>query len=91
MKNLKITMVKFYQGVNIDQQSNMNSAKVISERSVQEKKLVKIEKSDIGVLITTEDVNGRVGYTEVPFNNLAYINYEAGQAEAEQTAKSKAK
>lgn len=77
MKDLKITFVKFYQGVNLASVSNQTSARVIEERSTNERFTVTIEKSAIGVLLThTENSTGTKHYTEVPFNNLAYINYE---------------
>lgn len=91
MSQLKIRMVKFYQGVNIDMKTNMNSMSVVEKRDVQNKQLVSIEKTAIGVLIKTEDVTGRIGYTEIPFNNLAYINYEPGQVEESGTTKPKTK
>ena len=77
MKDLKITFVKFYQGVTVDNQSNQTSSKVVSERTVQDKNLVSIEKTEDGVLVTTEEVSGRKSYTEIPYNNLAYIKFEA--------------
>lgn len=85
MKNLKITFVKFYQGVMVNNTSNQTSAKVIEKVSVQEKNLVSIEKSEDGVLITTTEISGRKSYTEIPYNNLAYINYEALETAAPET------
>ena len=74
-KGLQITFVKFYQGVTVDNQSNQTSSRVISERTVQDKNLVTIEKTVDGVLITTEEISGRRSFTEIPYNNLAYIKY----------------
>ena len=75
-KNLKITMVKFYQGVMVHDTNNQVSSKVVTERTTTNRNLVSIEKTNDGVMIITTDYNERTSYTEVPYNNLAYINYE---------------
>ena len=91
MKDLKIVFVKFYQGVMVNNTSNQTSARVISERSVQDRNLVSIEKSANGVMLVTEEVSGRKSYTEIPYNNLAYINYEAEEKANETKAQPKNK
>lgn len=77
----KITFVKFYQGVNIAQVSNVSSQMAVDEITAQHSKKVKLEKGSIGIVITTEDREGKVVVTEVPYNNVAYINYEAKTSE----------
>lgn len=91
MKDLRITFVKFYQGVMLHNTSNQTSAKVVTERSVQDKNLVSIEKSDDGVMVVTEEISGRKSYTEIPYNNLAYINFEATETKANESKAAKAK
>lgn len=81
----KIIFVKFYQGVNIAQVSNVSSQTAVTERSAQFPSLVKLEKGDTGIIITTNDRNNVTTVTEVPYNNVAYINYEPKQEATEAT------
>lgn len=73
---MKITFVKFYQGVQVHNTSNQTSSAVVTERTSQNRNLVAITKTNEGVWITTTEHNGKKSHTEIPYNNVAYINYE---------------
>lgn len=74
--NLRIKMVKFYQGVQVAGTSNQTSSRVVRTKTAQEPRLVSIEHAEKGVMIITELVDGNSEYTLVPYNNIAYVNHE---------------
>lgn len=84
----KISFVKFYQAVQIDSQNGLVSIKPIDKISATSLKTVKVERSDLSVIVTTCDQVGRTSVAEIPFNNVAYINYEPTHEDSEQKAKS---
>lgn len=86
MKDLKIVQVKYYQGVMLNNKSGCTSSQVVTVRTTTNKDLVSIEKTEKGVLVITDSVGTGKSYTEVPFNNVAYINYEAPAAALETKA-----
>ena len=87
LSDQEILQVKFYQAVRVDDQSGLTSLKTVKVPTTQTPKLVKIERGDFSILITTDD-KGRISYTEIPFNNVAYIIYEK-TPEASKVAKAK--
>lgn len=76
----KITMVKFYQGVMLSNSSNITSISANPVKTVQVPKVITIEKTSTGIMITSND-SLTIAQTEVPFNNVAYINYESQPVE----------
>lgn len=76
----KILMVKFYQGVMLSNSSNITSVTANPVKSVQIPKVITIEKTTTGIMITTNDTK-TLTQTEVPYNNVAYINYESESVE----------
>lgn len=76
----KIQMVKFYQGIMLGFASNVTSISANAVKTVQVPKVITIEKTAIGVMVTTNDTK-TLTLTEIPFNNVQYISYESQEVE----------
>lgn len=76
LENCEIIRVKFYQAVKLGNVSVVTSVDSNEVVSVQKPKIVTIERGEFSVLITEVDPSKKeTVYTEIPFNNVAYINY----------------